>query len=511
MRISHLFYHHQGVEQACALNSWRSVRDWFGKHDEVIVLDLGPSLTTELPLSGPVKHHRVERIRTDHAEERSYTFGLNQVMPTAHGEWIFLWRSDYLYHRSYYPAALSLLAGHSLVLPYEALIGGAHTTPAWCAERLEALRSDDEAQLLQHAHVCPTWETRDFPHFAIRRDLWESIGGMDERLWGYGWQFPELYERAAAAAGQGVAVSFDLLAFHQNHAGSFGLGQAASDPAKAREALDGDRKLEEALGGAAAADAFRRRRNPPLRPRRPEGAYRARPAPAPAPAPASPAPPRERLREPGAPAAINSVGYWNQRFAEADWAEKGGPQQTRYFADLALAMTPPAIASGIQAGRLTVCDWGCAEGDAVAALSEAWHVPVAGADFAASAIERAQARHPGLEFMVSEGTSLPRPFDVLFSSNTLEHFDEPFEALRTLLARVRRHAILLVPFEERPLHPEHRFTFDQASFPVELAGFRLAWLRTEHCGAGPGRRWWAGHQALAVYSRIEPTGPVPIA
>ena len=209
--------------------------------------------------------------------------------------------------------------------------------------------------------------------------------------------------------------------------------------------------------------------------------------------------------------ALARLALQDQRFAEADWAEKGGPQQTRFFADLALSLIPPAVASEIQAGRLSVCDWGCAEGDAVAALAEAWRVAVTGADFAASAIQRARARHADLEFVVSEGTSLPRAFDVLFSSNTLEHFDEPFEALRGLLSGVRRHAILLVPFEERPLHPEHRFTFDAASFPVELAGFRLTWLRTADCGAGPGRRWWAGHQALAVYSRIEPAGAIPAA
>ena len=83
MMLTHLFYHHEAVEEECALNSWLSIRDCFAPDDEVIVLDLGNTLKESLPLITIPKYLRIERIRTDIPQERSYTFGLNRMIPLA--------------------------------------------------------------------------------------------------------------------------------------------------------------------------------------------------------------------------------------------------------------------------------------------------------------------------------------------------------------------------------------------------------------------------------------------
>ncbi len=196
--------------------------------------------------------------------------------------------------------------------------------------------------------------------------------------------------------------------------------------------------------------------------------------------------------------APNSPAYWDARFASGDWEGQGGPEQTRFFARVALSAVPAEVRADILARRATVCDWGCAEGDATRIIGERWRVPVSGVDAAPAAIERARARHPGLEF-TCRSDGLDRDCDVLFTSNTLEHFAAPWEVLARLLPRVRRYALVLVPFEEDPRIPEHACTFRSESFPLRLGAFELVGLEVVDCARLEGSRW-PGRQALAVYA-----------
>jgi hypothetical protein len=269
---THLFYHQETVEEVCALNSWRSIRDNFAADDEVIVLDLGNTLRNKLPLTRHPKFFRTETIRTDTPEERSYTFGLNTIMPLARADWICLWRSDYIYHQRYFPALKKQMPRHNVIVPYEAFVGTQYANGQWCAENFTELTTGSEDYLIEHSTVCPVYEVMDCPHFAIKKDLWQNVGGMDQRLWGYGWQFPELFHRVTALPDCRLAADFDLLAFHQNHAGSFGLGQYTEE--KKRELIQSEYKLREVFGSKDAAEQFKKRRQPPLRPRRDPECYK---------------------------------------------------------------------------------------------------------------------------------------------------------------------------------------------------------------------------------------------
>jgi hypothetical protein len=201
---------------------------------------------------------------------------------------------------------------------------------------------------------------------------------------------------------------------------------------------------------------------------------------------------------------VNSPEYWEARFTSGDWDARLGPEQSRFFAELALSLVSPSVRDDLRERRASVCDWGCGEGEGTAALAAAWGGRVTGLDVSRTAVERACARHPGVAFAVSV-SGLDREYDVLFTSNTLEHFAGPWDVLSSMLTRVSRYAIVLVPFEERERIEEHAFTFELESFPLEVAGFELVDLRVAHC-AGVAGSWWEGDQALATYARRDAEG-----
>lgn len=240
--------------------------------DELIFLDLGGSYKKDLQFLLEPKYYRYEKIRTDISKERSYTYGLNQIMPTARSEWICLWRSDYIYSKNYFCEVLAGMKDANLVVPYEALIGANYCDAKWCRKRLKCLINSDEDVLLMYAHVCPVYEMMDYPHFAIKKKLWLQSKGMNEKLWGYGWQFPELFNRLKSLENYSISVKFGMIAFHQNHFGSFSLGLLTDK--KKNELLESDKKMLDLFGSKDAVEEFKRKvRQAPLRERRNENSY----------------------------------------------------------------------------------------------------------------------------------------------------------------------------------------------------------------------------------------------
>src|ERR1700743_1156718 len=59
---------------------------------------------------------------------------------------------------------------------------------------------------------------------------------------------------------------------------------------------------------------------------------------------------------------INSDSYWNLRFEE-NWKSFEGPKQSRFFAKLAIKNLPQWLIKQIKQQRLTLADFGCAQGD----------------------------------------------------------------------------------------------------------------------------------------------------
>ena len=273
--ISHLFYHNEAVEEKCAHNSWLSIKDIFEKEDEVIILDLGNTLKKTLEFDNQPKYVRIEKIITEKPKERSYTYGLNYIMPITRYDWIILWRSDYIYHKKYLSAVKKeIIKGDSnIILPYECFIGSYYANWKWSKKRLKLLTNGKEEDILKHSIVCPVYEYQDQAHFAIKKELWMESGGMNEMLYGYGYQFPELLSRLNKIKSYKASIKMDMISFHQVHEGSFSVGQMCNK--KSEEIKQSRSNIIKLFGSEKQANAFVESiKQKPIIQRRPKNQYK---------------------------------------------------------------------------------------------------------------------------------------------------------------------------------------------------------------------------------------------
>ncbi len=201
---------------------------------------------------------------------------------------------------------------------------------------------------------------------------------------------------------------------------------------------------------------------------------------------------------------VNSHDYWNERF-RSDWNELGGPRQTEMFARVALRLMPAWLCADIHANARSLLDAGCAEGEATALLHERFGAScrVEGRDFSDEAVTRARGKHGEERFQVGDISRLESNHDVIFSSNTLEHFRDPLALLEHWAAHANHHLVLLIPFWEWNREAEHVATFEHASLPATLGGRLVCThIDVQNTARLPATSW-NGYQALVVYSSLE--------
>ncbi|MBX9789231.1 MAG: glycosyltransferase [Pirellulales bacterium] len=196
--------------------------------------------------------------------------------------------------------------------------------------------------------------------------------------------------------------------------------------------------------------------------------------------------------------AVNSQPWWESYFATT-WDGNCGRVQTTRFMECVVRNLPTLLREDLQAGRLSILDWGCAFGDGVRVLAEAFpRCQVAGLDFAQRAINESRRVYPQHEFIHAIDGRITRPFDVVVTSNCLEHFDEPLEVAAGHLAWCQTWYVVLVPYNEANLLDQHRSRFTESSFPERLHGFVRICVRAVDVD----QRVWTGQQLIAVYVSI---------
>ena len=204
---------------------------------------------------------------------------------------------------------------------------------------------------------------------------------------------------------------------------------------------------------------------------------------------------------------INSPDYWNKRFFE-DWIAKGGRQQTAFFAELCCRELPDWFIEEGRARKSAIFDYGCALGDALPVLQRAFPAsPIRGGDVAQVGLGLARALHPGFEFVdvnaIGEASKIA---DIVYCSNTLEHFENWREILHRLSRHAKEYVLVLVPFEEEDRIDEHFCTFEFDSLPAQLAsGARLMHLGVCDAGLEPETQW-NGLQLIAIYGKKRRAG-----
>lgn len=201
---------------------------------------------------------------------------------------------------------------------------------------------------------------------------------------------------------------------------------------------------------------------------------------------------------------INSDKYWDQRFRD-DWEQCAGPQQSRFFARLAVENLPAWLLEQVRQQKLTFADWGCAQGDGTDMLASYLDPKLlTGVDFSDVAITEASKRYPAIKFSTEnwlEAEADDTTYDIVFSSNTLEHFHQPYDVLQHLVDRAQKAIVLALPYREMERIDEHFYTFLPENVPLQLSNdFRLVWSRVVDCRELPETEW-PGEQIVLVYAK----------
>ena len=174
------------MEAECAENSLRTLLWNIPESDEVILYDKGGTLPPRCFEQLQKQHWRSWAVHREIAPEMaSYTYGMNHSLPMAQAPVIMLWRSDYVYPRGLYEKYLEQIVGREIALPYTVLIGGSQVTAAFVQANWNRLDPYDEGFWRENsAETYSLYESQDPVHFAIRRETWMRLGGLDCRALG---------------------------------------------------------------------------------------------------------------------------------------------------------------------------------------------------------------------------------------------------------------------------------------------------------------------------------------
>lgn len=261
---SHLIYHQQTVDQTAAENALDSLADQIPPDDEVCFLDVGGTMGSDV--LARFRSHEWATYTVARAalpEQRSYTFGMNLGMRMLKGERLFVWRTDYVYPPDLVGRYSAQMDQHDFACPYDVLVGARECDGNFVREHWRRLRPFDRDFWAEHSTRLSLYETQDPALFAIRRWLWEEIGGLNHQLWGYGWQFAEFAARLRAACKPHRLAYFGGASpIHQTHEGT--LMHHAVD--KAEQAEQGIAKFSSFLGGHEAYWVYRSKQILPPRP-----------------------------------------------------------------------------------------------------------------------------------------------------------------------------------------------------------------------------------------------------
>ncbi len=201
---------------------------------------------------------------------------------------------------------------------------------------------------------------------------------------------------------------------------------------------------------------------------------------------------------------VNSESYWDDRFKD-DWVENSGDKQSQFFMNLAFEMLPDWLTKTLQKGTMTVCDWGCAEGDGTNMLARQFpKTNFTGIDFADTAIEKANGKYKekNLSFEAVDllTQAYDKKFDIIFSSNVFEHFEDPWSTFDKVSSFANDVFIMMVPYKEDPdkLIPEHFHSFNEADFRFKTDNWELVYFIAKDVSRLQDTHWF-GNQAMAVF------------
>ncbi|MEJ8553407.1 glycosyltransferase [Tepidibacter sp. Z1-5] len=196
---------------------------------------------------------------------------------------------------------------------------------------------------------------------------------------------------------------------------------------------------------------------------------------------------------------INSKDWWNNYFMN-EWEKNGGKEQSSFFMKTIIDNIPHLVKEKIKS-NYSILDLGCALGQGTKILKENFkNNHVIGMDFSKVAIEKAKDLNPELDFYCNNIENLEKSFDIIISSNCLEHFENPLEELNKQLKYAKKLYILMVPYNEDPLSTYHKSKFLENSFPEYICKSKLIFKKIINM---KNSSYWPGEQIIAIYEKEE--------
>lgn len=198
--------------------------------------------------------------------------------------------------------------------------------------------------------------------------------------------------------------------------------------------------------------------------------------------------------------AINSIEYWNARFETNDWEESKGIEQSMYFAKIAMEMIPEWFTREVEKYEYSVCDLGCAEGDAIPFLKDKFvSSEIIGIDVAEKAIEKASEKYKFAKFFTADmfDENNKTTYDVVFCSNVIEHFPVFRDTLKRIFAFSHLYTIIMCPLREDFDVPEHEVIINTNNIPCNIDNNYLIYAQSVKGDI----KYYGGEQVLLIYSK----------
>ena len=194
----------------------------------------------------------------------------------------------------------------------------------------------------------------------------------------------------------------------------------------------------------------------------------------------------------------NDKQYWERQFTSRI-ERKMKIAQAGFFYKYFEKMMPEKLCAYLAQNEYSCCDFGCGLGNFTNNLYRIFpKFDIYGVDFSDNAISYAKKHFPHVSFINTDLDCLNQKFDVVVTSNTLEHFSNPSKVLQKLLEHTQKFFIMMVPYEERELYEEHLFNFERDFFKLSIADFDLIYLRVTDLSS-VFNTMWLGKQVLAIY------------
>ncbi len=203
---------------------------------------------------------------------------------------------------------------------------------------------------------------------------------------------------------------------------------------------------------------------------------------------------------------INSEEYWENRFSTGDWEEKQGREQSLFFYNVAAQNFPDWFKEDVKKNKLSFCDLGCAEGEGVSLLGDLFEdSSITGCDISEEALKKAKKYYPKHNFMKEDINNFNSEYDIIFTSNTFEHFENADVLMKKTIKNCKKYFVAFLPFQEFDRIDEHFFTFDYDSFSVLKEDFTLVFFKIIDCRTME-KTQWPGDEILVIYQKNNTEG-----